>query len=284
MLPATTFAAIFYAMMGLKKATLPFFRYLLAAALASIDSALLCSFIYACSPQRPGAASLVATVLLLVCLLVNGYNLNLTALPDWCKWLPDVSFAKHSFEIMLAGELDGTDVMVDIVPGVPPVEVRAEVILNAMGLSVNRYETSIAALFAIAIVHVLCTIIVVALQLSPPTRFIRRLTAAFTFGAEAKNRRETIIHRPENAITPDEPSWNQRAPPGRGGLRRASTTTFGSLRLMIRDNARDKSTPASCVYDQCSSDSTAVRNLSAFRRGSAPPLGGDRLRTNSDNL
>lgn len=177
-LPATAFAGIFYAMMGLKKDTLTFFRYLLAAAFSSADSALLCTFISACAPQRPGAASLVATVLLLACLLVNGFTLNLKDLPGWIKWLPDVSFAKHAFEVMLSGELDGTDVVVAL-PRVPPVTVRAFLLLEAMGLSADRYNQSFVGLFFIGLVLVMATAFVVMLQLRPPTQTITYGDASF---------------------------------------------------------------------------------------------------------
>lgn len=165
-LPAVAFSGIFYAMMGLKREALPFLRFLLAAALASADSALLCAAIAACAPRQQGAASLVATVALLACLLVAGFNLNLTALPEWIEWLAWTSFGRHAFEIMLCSELEGQMVDVDV-PGVPPVRVRASVILGAMGLDSRRYASAFASLFLIGVVLVVVTALIVALQMRP---------------------------------------------------------------------------------------------------------------------
>lgn len=264
-LPATAFAGIFYAMMGLKKETLPFFRYLLAAAMSSADSALLCTFVSACAPQRPGAASLVATVLLLACLLVNGYNLNIKDLPAWIKWLPDVSFAKHAFEIMLSGELIGTDVVVDIVPGVPPVIIRAWVILEALGLSADRYDEGLVGLFLIGLVLVFATALVVFLQLRPPFQTIMRCVASITFGQEAHSRRQSmVVHQPE--MVHDEPSTHWQF------LR---TRSLGPKRCSLASiiaQGNQKPPPPGGAYSSCSLDSSTPRSMSLqpTRRTSAP--------------
>ena len=159
-LPAVAFSGIFYAMMGLTREILPFARFLLAAALASADSALLCAAIAALMPTQPGAASLVATVVLLGCLLVAGFNLNLTALPGWIEWLAWVSFGRHAFEIMLCSELEGGMVDVDV-PGSPPVRIRAEIILGALGLDPERASSNYVALFLILVVLVVVTAVIV---------------------------------------------------------------------------------------------------------------------------
>ena len=168
-LPSLAFSGIFYAMMGLKREIVPFVRFLLAAALASADSALLCTAIAACFPRQPGAASLIATVALLFCILVAGFNLNLTALPEWIEWLAWISFGRHAFEIMLCGELE--DQMVDIdVPGAPPVRIRASIILGAMGLDPERYSSAFASLLLIGAVLLVTTASIVFLQMRPTCR------------------------------------------------------------------------------------------------------------------
>ena len=195
-LPAIAFSGIFYAMMGLKRELLPFLRFLLAAALASADSALLCAAIAACAPRQPGAASLVSTVALLACLLVAGFNLNLVNLPGWIEWLAWVSFGRHAFEIMLCSELEGQMVDVDV-PGAPPVRIRASIILGAMGLDPARYGSAFASLFIIGAVLVVVTAAFVACQMRPSCK---RATTAYVPGRKASVRNSVTQQSPERSL------------------------------------------------------------------------------------
>jgi len=178
-LPAVAFSGIFYPMMGLKREILPFMRFLLAAALASADSALLCATVAAFAPRQPGATSLVATVALLACILVSGFNINLSTLQlntdgryGWIGWLPEVSFGRHAFEIMLCTELEGQMVDVDV-PGAPPVRIEAAIILQAMGLSPERYGAAFGALLLIAVVLIANTAVVLVWKMRPSFRVSR---------------------------------------------------------------------------------------------------------------
>jgi len=195
-LPAIAFSAIFYPMMGLKRELAAFTRFLFAAALASADSALLCAAISACAPRKPGATALVATVALLICLLVNGFNLNLNALPGWIEWLAWLSFARHAFEIMLCGELE--DTMVDFqVPNAPSVRIQANVILTTLGLESSRYSSAFGALIAIGVVLIVLTATIVAMQVKP---LFRR--AATVVGATQLRRPEiTLIRRVPSSLS-----------------------------------------------------------------------------------
>lgn len=162
-LPAVAFGGVFYAMMGLKADAAAFAQFELAAALASVDAALLCAAVAACAPHRPGATSLVATVLLLVCLLLSGFQINLRGLEQTgLAPLAELSFARHAFEVMLVNELSGALVAIDV-PGAPRVRVKSEVILGALGLSARRIPTDLGALVLIgAALLVLSTAIVSA--------------------------------------------------------------------------------------------------------------------------
>ena len=169
-LPAIAYGGVFYSMMGLRRETGPFVRFLFGSALASADSALLCTAVSAFAPRHTGAAMLVSTVLMLGCLLLSGLNLNLDALPEGVRWLPDISFGKHAFEIMLSSELDGQMVLVDV-PGAPPVRIRANVIIEKMGLSTTRYAEAFVALIGIGLVLMFVTAMIVALQMRPSFKY-----------------------------------------------------------------------------------------------------------------
>jgi len=175
-LPAIAYGGVFYSMMGLRRETGPFVRFLFGSALASADSALLCTAVSAFAPRHTGAAMLVSTVLMLGCLLLSGLNLNLDALPAGARWLPDVSFGKHAFEIMLSSELDGQMVLVDV-PGAPPVRIRANVIIEKMGLSTTRYAEAFVALIGIGLVLMSVTAVIVALQMRPSFKAMCRPAA-----------------------------------------------------------------------------------------------------------
>ena len=98
------------------------------------------------------------------CLLVAGFNLNLTALPGWIEWLAWVSFGRHAFEIMLCTELEGGMVDVDV-PGSPPVRIRANIILGALGLDPGRASSNYVALLLIGVVLVVVTAVIVLLHM-----------------------------------------------------------------------------------------------------------------------
>lgn len=162
-LPAVAFGGVFYSMMGLRREPAAFASFLVAAALASADSALLCAAIFACAPRQAGAAALVATMALLVCLLLSGFQINLASLPPALEWLGQISFARHAFEWMIVAELDGQLVAVDV-PGAPSVRIKAHVLLGALGLA-DRPAENLTALLAIGGVLIVITSLVVALQM-----------------------------------------------------------------------------------------------------------------------
>ena len=163
-LPAVAFGGVFYAFAGLRAEGPALATFLGAAALASCDAALLCSAVAACAPRQPGASALVSSVLLLVCLLFSGFQLNLPALPPAAAVVADVSFARHAFEIMLTTELDGQLVTV-AVPGAPPVQLKASVIFDVLGLDASRTAQDFGALLLIGLVLLLLTAAIVGCQL-----------------------------------------------------------------------------------------------------------------------
>ena len=165
-LPCIAFSNIFYVMMGLKREAVPFSRFLVAASLASADSALLCAFISAVAPTQPGAASLVSTVVLLVFLATGGL-VNLKNLPGWVEAISNVSFGRHAFEIMFCSELMGQKVAVDV-PGssTPVVLVDAEVMFDLLGLDQSRIvSTDFIYLVLIGLTLMLATAVVMVLHL-----------------------------------------------------------------------------------------------------------------------
>jgi len=199
-LPAVAFGAIFYPMMGLRKEVAPFMRFLFASALASADSALLCTAIAACAPTKAGATALVATIALLICVLLNGFNLNLTALPGWIEWLAWCSFARHAFEIMLCSELENT--MVDFaVPDAPPVRLQANVILTIFGLDAGRYSQAFGALIWIGVSLVVLTALIVASKMKP---LFQR--AAGVVASQTQSPVPALRRQPLNATKPNAPS------------------------------------------------------------------------------
>ena len=163
-LPAVAFGGVFYAFAGLRAEGPALATFLGAAALASCDAALLCSAVAACAPRQPGASALVSSVLLLVCLLFSGFQLNLPALPPAAAVVADVSFARHAFEIMLTTELDGQLVTV-AVPGAPPVQLKASVIFDVLGLDASRTAQDFGVLLLIGLVLLLLTAAIVGCQL-----------------------------------------------------------------------------------------------------------------------
>ena len=174
--------------------------FLVACFMAAADAALLCTAIYACAPLRPGAASLVATVLLLVLLLFSGFQLNLAHLPPSLSWIADISFARYAFEVMLCGELTGKVVGV-AVPGAPPISLDAEVLLDLMGLECGRVGTDLWLLLAIFAVLLAATAAVLALQLALPGMHLwprRNRSMNRSRRAEAMGRRAASdVHVPE---------------------------------------------------------------------------------------
>jgi hypothetical protein len=197
-LPAIAFSGVFYGMMGLEKEVLPFLRHLGAAALASADSALVCTAISAIFPTQPGAASLVATVILLLFLLVGGFNLNLGQLPDWVEWIATASFARHAFETMICSELDGQMVRVEV-PGAPAVDLKAGVILKAMGLSPDNYAWNFGCLAIFLALTMAATTLVVMYQMGAVN--LRSLCRPAAGSVSGNPRRQAATFRARSIVT-----------------------------------------------------------------------------------
>ena len=125
-------------------------------------------------------------VALCVCLLLGGFLLNLAKLHPSFAALAELSFARHAFEVMLVTELSNTLVDVDV-PGAPAnLRIKAEVILETLGLTAERIPTDLLALLALNLGLLLATTAAVGAHLwrlprapSRPWRVVRRRLSSF---------------------------------------------------------------------------------------------------------
>jgi len=169
-LPAVVLCAAFYGLMGLRPVLSKLLTFSIAAVLANADASLLCNAIASCAPTTPSATTLISAVLLLLSLLLAGFELNLSALPETVAWLPQLSFCRYAFEVMLGAELEGTVITVEA-PGVPPVKVKASLLLELLGLDPDRVALDLGVLCAIGVGWLALTVIAVSIHLRPPARY-----------------------------------------------------------------------------------------------------------------
>ena len=168
-LPCVAFGGLFYGLAGLRRSFTALSRFLISTALASADAALIAAAIAACAPRATGATALVSTMVLLVFLLFNGFLLNISDLREWVAWVPLISFAKHATEIILTTELDGKLVAIEV-PAAPTIHVRASVVLDLAGLSIENVYLDFLSLMLVFLVMVAVTAIIVALQMRAYSR------------------------------------------------------------------------------------------------------------------
>uniref|UniRef100_A0A7S2GR72 ABC transporter domain-containing protein n=1 Tax=Haptolina brevifila TaxID=156173 RepID=A0A7S2GR72_9EUKA len=160
-LPSVAFAGIVYALMGLRTTSAALVNFLFVSALASVDSALLCSMVAVLFPRSPGAATVVSTVLVLICIMFGGFLLSLSVLPTSWRNFAELSFCLHAFKTMLTTELQNDWVKVEV-PGAPPVSLRASNIFVLLGLDGSRARTNWLCLFLFG--FVCCAVTVLAIR------------------------------------------------------------------------------------------------------------------------
>ena len=139
MLPALVFGAIVYLMAGLRREAGAFLLFELTVALANLNAGLLCSAIGLALHRSPGAATLLAAVLMLLTVVWGGLQTNTDCLPRFARWLPYCSWAYYAYDLMLVEELRGELVKVTV-PGAPTVYLEAETLLELLSLGTPAAE------------------------------------------------------------------------------------------------------------------------------------------------
>ncbi len=165
-LPALVFGAIAYSMMGLRREASSFLLFELSVALANLNAGLLCSAIGLALHRNPGAATLLAAVLMLLTLLPAGLQANIDSLPELVRGMPYCSWAYYAYDLMLSEELRGELVLVEV-PGGPSVYLDADILLDLLGLGKLGIAQGLLALAGLALFWLLVNCAIVLLLLRP---------------------------------------------------------------------------------------------------------------------
>jgi len=182
-LPALVFGAVVYLMAGLRREAPAFLLFELTVALANLNAGLLCSAIGLALHRSPGAATLLAAVLMLLTVVWGSLQANVDCLHATVRWIPYCSWAYYAYELMLVEELRGELVQVAVPGSDTVVYLEAEALLDLLGLGKLSALVDILMLFGLALVWLLVNCLTVLLKLRPPRggsgdKVVRRIEIA----------------------------------------------------------------------------------------------------------
>ena len=167
-LPALVFGAVVYLLAGLRREAPAFLLFELIVALANLNAGLLCSAIGLALHRSPGAATLLAVVVMLLTVIWGSLQVSTDCLHAVLRWVPFCSWAFYAYDLMLTEELRGEIVKVTV-PGVDTVVyLEAESLLDLLSFGKLSAWVNILALCGLAFFWLLVNCAIVLLKLRPP--------------------------------------------------------------------------------------------------------------------
>lgn len=127
---------IFYPMMGLRREVERFLFFLAAIGLTNLVAGGF-MMLFSAFMRDASAATLVASICLLISLLFGGLFLNAETMADYLEWMQLLSYFWYGYEALCVNELQGLMIRMDL-EGVGSAMVLGDLLLLNIGMDVDN--------------------------------------------------------------------------------------------------------------------------------------------------
>jgi ABC-type multidrug transport system permease subunit len=150
-IPPLILGGIVYRMMGLVEGGNHVLIFLGTLILASVTASAMCFVISAVTPTV-SVGNLIAILLMLFFLLFGGFIVEVTNMPDFIRWVTNLSFFTYGYTVLMINEFKDINITINV-QGYDPTVVPGTVILDEVGMNPNSLQIDIVLLGVLAAIY-----------------------------------------------------------------------------------------------------------------------------------